>query len=139
MNPVYQNIQITEIPKDTLFEGYYWYSNKQSPELIMGEAIQQCWFTELPFVIEANFYARTEQISIQIRHLDGAYHVAKIDLSQLAEGNYDKLTYIGHDIGKRKFDIIEAWELQSDDLLEGMETLVPTWTAFAGFTTIKEK
>jgi CRISPR type III-associated protein (TIGR04423 family) len=140
MNPVYQPITISEIPEDILFEGYYWYSNDKSPKIISTpEPIQQSWFTELPFVVEADFYAKAEQISIQVRHWDSVYHTAKIDLTQLDEITYDKVSYIGHDLGGRNFEMIEAWEPRPDKLLEGMETLVPTWAAFAGFINTKEQ
>jgi len=138
MNPVYQPITISKIPEDILFEGYFWYSNDKSPKIISPPAlIQQSWFTELPFVIEANFFARTEQISIQVRHWDGVYHVDKIDLTQLDKILHDKVSYIGHDLGGRNFEMIEAWETRPDELLEGMETLVPAWAAFAGFINTK--
>jgi CRISPR type III-associated protein (TIGR04423 family) len=137
MKYAYQSISIHDIPQDILFEGYYWYSNEKSPTVITQEAIQRSWFTDLPFVIEANFYARTEQISIQVRHIDGVYHVAKIDLAQLDQIEHEKAPYIGHDLGGVHFEMIEAWIHQVDALLEGMETLVPAWTAFAGFTTKK--
>jgi CRISPR type III-associated protein (TIGR04423 family) len=138
MNHIFQSIKISEIPADILFEGYYWYSNEKSPTIISTpEPILKNWFTELPFVIEANFYAKAEQISIQVGHWDGSYHVAKIDLTQLDRITYDKVSYIGHDLNGRNFEMIEAWEPRPDDLLEGMETLFPVWTAFAGFTIIK--
>jgi CRISPR type III-associated protein (TIGR04423 family) len=140
MNSVYQPITISQIPNDILFEGYYWNADDKSPTVISPPAlIQHSWFTELPFIIEANFYARTEQISIQVRHWDGVYHVAKIDLSRLDGITHDRVSYIGHDLGGLDFEMIEAWEAKTDELLEGMETLVPTWAAFAGFTNTKEK
>jgi len=131
----YQPITIKEIPENILFEGYYWYSNEHSPTIITHEIVQQSWFKELPFVIEAHFYSSAEQISMQVRNIDGVYHVAKIDLSRLIDITHDIAFYIGHDLGGRNFEMIHAWEPQVDELLAGMETLIPTWTAFAGFTT----
>lgn len=139
MKSTYQPIPISEIPEDLLFEGYYWCSNEKSPVILTGEPIQQSWFTELPFVIEANFYAKAEQISLQVRHLDGVYHVARIDLSLLDSIHHDRVSYIGHDLGGRNYEMVEAWEPQPDELLEGMKTLVPAWAAFAGFITNKEQ
>lgn len=139
MKSRYQLIPISEIPEDLLFEGYYWYSNEKSPVILTGEPIQQSWFTELPFVIEANFYAEAAQISIQVRHWDGDYHAARIDLHLLDSIHHDRVSYIGHDLGGRNFEMIEAWAPQTDELLEGMKTLVPAWAAFAGFTTNKKQ
>lgn len=140
MNSIHQTISISEIPMDIPFEGYYWNSDDKSPIIISSPIfIQHSWFTELPFIIEANFYARKEQISINVRHWDGVYHVIKIDLSRLDGITYDKVSYIGHDLGGRNFEMIEAWEPRPDDLLEDMETLVPSWAAFAGFKNNKEQ
>jgi CRISPR type III-associated protein (TIGR04423 family) len=69
-----------------------------------------------------------------VRFIDGSYHIAKIDLTQIGEIPYDEVEYIGHDVDGHNFMMIEAWDSQCDELLEGMETLVPAWSAFAGFT-----
>lgn len=140
MNNVYQNITIEEIPKDILFEGYYWYSNQRKPEVLLSPSIiQQSWFTALPFVIEANFYSKETQLSIQVKNIDGQYHIAKIDLSQLGDIILCEATYIGHDLENYNYTMVEAWLPQEDDLLEGMETLAPAWSAFTGFTNHKTK
>ena len=134
MNNLYQIISIEEIPKDILFEGYYWYSNEQKPRVILSPSIiQYDWFTDLPFVVEANFYSPKAQLSIQVKNMDGEYAVAKMDLSQLHEIEHDKVTYIGHDLESKSYVMIEAWIPQADELLEGMESLIPAWSAFAGF------
>lgn len=138
MNNLYQIISIDQIPQDILFEGYYWYSDQQKPEIILSPSIlQHGWFTELPFVVEANFYSQVAQISIQVKNIDSQYVVAKIDLSRLNEIEYDRTTYIGHDLGGKGYTMIEAWVPQGDELLEDMESLIPAWSAFAGFTNNK--
>lgn len=140
MSNVFKSIKISEIPTNILFEGYYWYANDKSPKIISTPAlIQQSWFSQTPFVVEANFYAKSEQISIQVRHWDGTYHIAQIDLANLDGITFDKVSYIGHDLGGRNFEMIEAWEPRPDELIEGMEALVPAWTAFAGFSNTKEQ
>jgi CRISPR type III-associated protein (TIGR04423 family) len=139
MSNVFKSIKISEIPSNILFEGYYWYANDKSPKIISTPGlIQQSWFSQSPFVVEANFYAESEQISIQVRHWDGVYHTVLIDLANLDGITFDKVSYIGHDLGGRNFEMIEAWEPRPDKFLEDMETLVPTWTAFAGFTNTKK-
>ena len=124
----YKNINITEIPEGN-FEGYYWYSNKTKPEIINSKKIDKKKFTQLPFVIEANFYSKETETSIQIKNLDGNYHIAIIDLKDC---KVEPQNYIGHDIGY-DFQVVEAWEEKEDEFLEGMKTEVPVWTAFKGF------
>ena len=132
MSKQYNRITIDQIPDNINFEGYYWYSNAKTPETIHKATIDKSWFTDLPFVIEANFYAREEQVSIQIKNIDGQYHVARIDLNENNLKNAQK--YAGHDIEGLNYQMVEAWENVEEDVNElKMNVLRPTWTAFAGF------
>jgi len=134
MNKNYQKITIAEIPNQLNFEGYYWYSDKQKPVILDNEKIDKKTFTALPFIIEGNFYAPKEQISIQVKNLNGTYHIAKIDLNLPEIILVEEKEYIAHDLkGIRKFKMKEAWQEVEDELLEGMSTLVPAWSAFSGF------
>ena len=129
----YKKINIEEIPSGN-FEGYYWFSDSPKPEIIKSEEIDKSIFTKLPFVIEANFYCCDTEISIQIKNIDGTYHVAQVDVSEC-----DTKTYIGHDIGS-DFLVVEAWEdSEKDPLLENMTTKIPTWMAFKGFVKSLKK
>jgi CRISPR type III-associated protein (TIGR04423 family) len=127
----YQKITIDQIPDNIDFEGYYWYSNERKPMVIDGEKIKKSIFSDLPFVVEANFYSEAEKISIRVKNIDGQYHIGKIKL----ESTDNATTYIAHDLdGIKKFKMVEVWEEDDeDDLLEGMKVLVPSWAAFAGF------
>lgn len=128
---IYKKITLMEIP-DYEFEGYYWYSDQQKPEIVTASKIDKSKFTLMPFVIEANFYARKEKVSIQIKNIDGAYQIGRIELDQ---DDIDKsIRYIGHDLDGRNFKMVEAWEAIEDGLLEGIKSLQPAWGAFAGFT-----
>ena len=128
--------QITpaQIPTYT-YEGYFWYSDAKKPKLVQNEPIDSSVFKNLPFIIEGNLYAKEEAISINIRNIDGIYHITQFDLNQLDPDLHHRVSYIGHDIGEKNFVVIEAWEEQKDDeLLAGLSTRVPVWSAFAGFT-----
>lgn len=130
---------IQNIP-DYLYEGYYWHSDRQVPEVIVNERIDKSKFTEMPFVVEANFFAKEEQVSIQVRNIDGRYHVSGFNLKRLKDSNHVVREYLAHDLktesGKKKierFKMVEAWEEVSDSILENMVTLQPSWAAFFGF------
>ena len=134
MKSAYQEIKDISQIKGS-FEGYYWYSDKSKPVLVEDSPIDPSWFTELPFVIEANFYDKKQQISIQIRNIDGYYHMAKIDLSSVPKEALDTQWYIAHDLeGKEGYLMIEAWEEENDPLLDEMPVYQPSWAAFAGFS-----
>lgn len=130
---------IQDIP-DYLYEGYYWHSDKQFPEVIINECIDKSKFTEMPFIVEANFIAKEEKISIQVRNIDGQYHISGFNLKGVDDSGHVVREYIAHDLkienGKRKiekFKMVEAWEEVSDSMLENMVTLQPSWAAFFGF------
>ena len=134
MENIFQKISIADIP-DHKFEGYYWYSNAEEPQVIGEEKIDVSIFTKLPFVIEANFYAKKENVSIQVKNIEGNYQVYCCNLNELPENNHcERQEYIAHDLGSvEKYIMLEAWEEKEDELLEDMKTLVPAWTAFVGF------
>ncbi len=134
MKSRYKKINIEDIPEGK-FDGYYWYSNESKPEIISDEGIDKSKLTKLPFVIEANFYSKESEISIQIKNIDGKYDIAIIDLKDCVT---EPQLYIGHDINQ-DFQVVEAWEEVEDELLEGMKTQVPSWTAFKGFVKSKNK
>lgn len=134
-------IKIDDIP-DYNYEGYYWYSDQSAPEVVYPQ--RKLDFKEiltlLPFVVEGNFYAEQEKVSIQIRHIDGEYRSAQFDLKGLENNsNYPTRHYIAHRLKDEdeksisKYKMMEAWEEMEDPLLEGMKTLKPTWAAFCGF------
>jgi CRISPR type III-associated protein (TIGR04423 family) len=137
MSKYYNKISTDEIPTDVLFEGYYWYSNASKPVILNGESLDSLSiFNDLPFVVEANFYSKQEKMSIQVKNIDGTYHIAKIDLNLPNDFVKEENFYIPHDIkitGMQKYKMVEAWEEVEDDLMEGMKVLVPSWTAFSGF------
>ena len=126
-----KSIQLDEIPQG-LYEGYYWYSDKEEPTLIKNEEIKKDWFSLLPFIIEGNFYSKSDQISIQVTNHGEGYHITRFDLSQMQE---TPKVRIGHRLAGKNLLVIEGWTKQADDNLENFETYQPAWLAFAGFTS----
>lgn len=130
MENKFKKISIEEVPDNIEFEGYYWYSDEIKPRILNNEIIDKSIFKDLPFVIEANFYSASHKISLQVKNIDGEYHIGMIHLDSVD----DVQEYISHDLdGVKKFRMVEAWEEKEDELLEGMKVLVPSWNAFAGF------
>lgn len=127
----YQKIEKVEIPQGN-YEGYYWKSNQNKPTVQYEGMIPEVVFDEFPMSMEANFYDRVKQISIQVKNIDGIYHIAKIDLSELEDNKTKTVKYLGHDIGSN-FELVESWGEKTDELSENMKTLFPTWVAFKGF------
>lgn len=134
----YQKIEAANIPSG-VYQGYYWESSKTKPTLLDNQPITLSFDDHtLPFIIEGNFYNKKQNISIQVKNIDGKHHIAKIDLNNLPEEAIKKQSYLAHDIDAyKKFEVIEAWRLVAEPLMENMETFQPAWTAFIGFTNPK--
>lgn len=137
-----KEIEITQIPSIP-FEGYYWYSDATTPALLRNELIDKSLLDEnkLPFIIEGNFYNKDQQISLQIRNIDGIYKIFQYDLT-----GHEPVTYLSNGFlkseGFEKYQMVEAWAAVPDEIineekeyaLAGMKTQKPAWSAFAGFT-----
>jgi CRISPR type III-associated protein (TIGR04423 family) len=66
------------------FEGYLWYSDKTSPEVINGivqELHNKC--SRLPFIVEGYLHSLDNKLSIHIRNYDGKYHIGVYFLDQI--------------------------------------------------------
>jgi CRISPR type III-associated protein (TIGR04423 family) len=140
MKKNHQKITVNEIPDNLIVEGYYWYSYAQKPKIVSGQTIDKGIFKPLPFIIEGNFYAANENLSIQVKNIDGEYHIFKYDLNESAYIDLETKEYIAHDLeGVARYKMKEAWEAVEDELVEGMKVLKPTWSAFAGFVKSKKQ
>ena len=101
-NKIMKKIEIQQIPFHLTFEGYYWYSNASKPCVLDDETISASIFTQLPFIIEGNLYNKENQISINIKNIDGQYLITQADLMGLDEANLTLQTYIPHDLTESK-------------------------------------
>lgn len=128
-----KKISIDDIDFDLNYEGYYWYSNDSKPKIV--NKISKEAFTNLPFIIEGNFYCLESDISISIKHIDGAYQIYRAELNGLPIDQKTEEEYLAHDLdGIKKLKMIQYWEEGNpDELLAEMTTLIPSWQAFAGF------
>ena len=133
MHPSYQLLgSIDELPTDLVVDGYDWLSNSPRPVFVDGQSIQHSWFRQLPFVVEANFYAEKEGISLQVKNIDGSYSVRQFNLRELPEKCHER-QYLLDATNDQRYLMVEAWHEDTDDHLEGMSTFVPAWSAFKGF------
>jgi len=128
-----KEITIQEIDDTISYEGYYWLSNQDEPQLVSGP-IPKDIFKNLPFVIEANFLGENNS-SINIKNIDGKYMVHVVNLKNLEDNNLTRQQFLSHHlVGVKMIKLVQYWEQgQPDEMLAGLTTLTPSWTAFAGF------
>lgn len=143
MKERYKTITLADIPTDVVFDGYLWLSNAAKPKTMKAERVDMTLFQKLPFVVEGNLWSEQLSLSIQIRNVDSAYIVQQFDLTGSDQDPLldDKEDYLAHDLdGIAKYRVVEAWrEEQQGEMLAGMTTLVPAWTAFKGFVHDKKQ
>jgi CRISPR type III-associated protein (TIGR04423 family) len=141
MKERHKAITLADIPVDVAFDGYLWLSNATKPKTMKSERVDMTLFQKLPFIVEGNLWSEELSLSIQIRNVDGEYFLHQFDLS---DSEHDKLLdekeYLAHDLdGVGKYRVVEAWKEHRDEMLAGMVTLVPAWTAFKGFVNNKNQ
>lgn len=127
-----KRITIDDINFDLEYEGYLWYSNASEPQCPTKIAKED--FTDLPFIIEGAFWAEKEGISLNIKNIDGEYHLYQVTIKDLAQDQITQQVYLAHKLnGVKAIKMMQFWEEKVDANLEGMATLKPSWQAFQGF------
>lgn len=141
MRERHKAITLADISVDVAFDGYLWLSNATKPMTMKSERVDMTLFQKLPFVVEGNLWSDKLSLSIQIRNVDGEYFVHQFDLSGSEKDELlDEKEYLAHDLeGVGKYRVVEAWKEHRDEMLAGMATLVPAWTAFKGFVNDKNQ
>lgn len=140
---------ITRISKEVLksllekysFEGYYWLSNEDRPVNLKGhlDDFKKSLDPIVPFIVEANLFNEKEQISISLKHIEGKYIITRVDLKQPKENiqlsEEDSFKTID---GFNDIKVVNLWQAEEDELLEGMEVMTPLMTVFTGFKNSKK-
>jgi CRISPR type III-associated protein (TIGR04423 family) len=136
-NYIIQEIKsIQDIP-DYKFTGYYWQSDRDSPEMLNEGVFPKEKFQVggNPFCVEALLYSKSEKVSIHIQHtgeyLVHAYNLLLVDQLEVVDKSYipNKLDKVEKVLFK------QVWE--EEDLVvnseESMPTLKPSALIFVGF------
>ncbi len=133
-----KEINIKDIPEES-FEGYYWYSDAHDPMLLkdIRSFKQELLDSQngLPFIIEANLYDTKNQIGLSVRHIDGQYKIAQINLKDFQTDEFSIVEKHFKGIAEKyNFKMLEIWQAEKDPLLEGLLVKRPLLSVFAGFT-----
>lgn len=134
-----KKIEVEDINFDLDYEGYLWCSNESAPKQV--NKISRDDFTTLPFIVEGNLYSAKDKISVRVGNIDGAYFITQGIVKDLPEEQITRQEFVAHKLdGIAKVKMIQYWEeSEKDELLEGMKTLKPSWSAFVGFIKNDEK
>lgn len=123
--------------KDTPLEGYLWLSDEHKPSRIYRNAkIDTSVFdVENPFVTEGLLYDRANDLSYQIKYIDGNYRIFEHStLKQNADDLIEEKTYIAHRIdGVKKLRFAQIFTPQADKDCMNMKVLKLDRMVFKGF------
>lgn len=132
-------INIKDIPMDARFEGYLWWSDQEQPEVFKKDtAVQLPVQPSNPFVVEGNLFDAKDNISYQIKMIDGEYHVFKFNLDELKQYEYTLKSYLADINDVENICFREYWKPELDVSCENFEVLKPAMIVFVGFNC-KEK
>ncbi|MCQ2974325.1 MAG: TIGR04423 family type III CRISPR-associated protein [Bacteroidales bacterium] len=127
-------MQITDIDKTQKYEGYLWYSDKETPDVYEDKVLGEFIKTNGSFIVEGQLYDREHRKSYSIKYLGGNYLVNAFDVDDNdfnIEG-IDKY-YLSNKMGNRQLHFLQYWDEVKDDNCPGMKVLQPTRLVFVGF------
>jgi len=141
-----KKIKLTEISLSQNYDGYLWWSDQPTPQILNNEPIKELPIGNNPFIIEGQLFDSENNKSYSIRFVDGEYLINCFDLNELSELEYIKKEYLPNRIdGVQKLCFREFWRPVKDKLcgskigeekekeFEGMEVLQPAEVVFVGF------
>ncbi|MGL5563621.1 MAG: TIGR04423 family type III CRISPR-associated protein [Tannerellaceae bacterium] len=128
-------METTTINTKLKYEGYIWFSDKDTPDVYDNETINIDINTLInPFIIEAHLYCKAQKQSTSIRYIDGTHIIKNYLLDELSQLEKTSLTYIPNRMpGIKELCFNQYWRTSPDPLCENMDTLQPAELVFTGF------
>ena len=134
-----KNIMTSKDGQPLLYEGYLWYSNRETPEILDKQALTLPEEGTNPFVVEGQLYNEAEGLSYSIKYIDGQYVVHQFQTKDTPKDS-SRMVYLSNRMGNRKLLFLRCWEevFQKDNVdglggPEGLPVLMQTKNVFVGF------
>jgi CRISPR type III-associated protein (TIGR04423 family) len=113
--------KLADIPTGN-YQGYYWLSDREHPQLLQNSAELAAFAETNPFIIEAMLWDEQQQRSIMITHT-GTQQIFEYNLATIA-GRLEKKEYQAHRIpGYSTICFDQLWQAEPDDNCNGMQVL----------------
>jgi len=128
-----ERISLKDIPVGINYEGYLWWSDQESPKVLLNEILTPLPVeNKLPAIIEGYLFNSESQTSYSIRFLDDGYIVMKYEIDNTDIG--DIVDFIPNRLnGVSKIKFLQYWKPEIDTLCEEFEVLKPKANVFVGF------
>lgn len=125
------------------YEGYLWYSDSQQPTVLTGDRDFELEMEDTgnPFIVEGQLYSAETSVSLSIRYIDGAYHVARFEVNEqeLQQHTDDLVEYRSQRMQGRTLRFWQTWKREKDPVCLGMETQIPSALVFIGFANSEKE
>jgi len=117
----------------SIYEGYIWYSNANTPECFTSKSIDQSILDKAtnPYIIEAQLF--DGKVSYSVKYVDGQYIVNKYTMSELSGKTYTEKVVKGNRMEDKNLCFNQYWEEKTDDLNCELKFLSPAEFVFTGF------
>ena len=119
-----------------IYEGYLWYSNAQSPQVIDKEEFELTIDdNHNPFIVEGQLCDVHNRHSISIKFVDGQYIIKEYDFTEddFSKPEIEVKTFLSNRMGGKKLQFLQYWRAEKDPLCEHMEVLQSAELVFVGF------
>lgn len=120
------------IPPGSSVQGYYWFSDSKQPVIVDGpfSGLNLLDYNN-PFVIEAQLYNKSEQLSYSVKYVDGQYFVHKTKVTEQVIN--DAKSYISKWDDNERLLFTTTWLKKQDPLCCNMRVFVPANLIFVGY------
>lgn len=128
--------------KKSIYEGYLWYSNAQSPQVIDKEEFELTINdNHNPFIVEGQLCDVHNRHSISIKFVDGQYIIKEYDFTEddFSNPEIEVKTFLSNRMEGKKLQFLQYWRAEKDPLCEHMEVLQSAELVFVGFKTKEDK
>ena len=132
--------------KKSIYEGYLWYSNAQSPQVIDKEEFELTIDdNHNPFIVEGQLCDVHNRHSISIKFVDGQYIIKEYDFTEddfsnpeievktFLSNRMEVKTFLSNRMEGKKLQFLQYWRAEKDPLCEHMEVLQSAELVFVGF------
>ena len=128
--------------KKSIYEGYLWYSNAQSPQVIDKKEFELTIDdNHNPFIVEGQLCDVHNRHSISIKFVDGQYIIKEYDFTEddFSNPEIEVKTFLSNRMEGKKLQFLQYWRAEKDPLCEHMEVLQSAELVFVGFKTKEDK
>lgn len=131
------SMKAKEIDFSRQYEGYIWWSNRNSPEEFHGDRLLEAsaFETRNPFIVEGWLYDKEKGVSYGIKFVDGEYMIHRFEVSKedFCSEDVERKVFYTNRMESSRMEFLRYWKEKRDERCLGMPVLVMDKMVFVGF------